>query len=173
MRGINWTDTALFLLLCLFLKLASMHSMEPNVGLDFMTLKLRPELRSRVGCLTKRGTPENALFKIYLLMALLVVSFSGYRPPHTTVLLYTSPYSSIMWSFSHFSPLFLRTHNTFSSTGLIFKILFTWERERERAGTSRGRGKGKGRSRLPAEGGPQVGLDPRTLRSQPEPKADA
>jgi len=39
---------------------------------------------------------------------------------------------------------------------------------------SRGRGRGRGRSRLPAEQGApcDVGLNPRTLRSWPELKAD-
>ena len=40
----------------------------------------------------------------------------------------------------------------------------------ERGNTSRG--SGRGRSRLLAEK-PDVGLDPRTLGSRPEPKADA
>ena len=40
----------------------------------------------------------------------------------------------------------------------------------ERGNTSRG--SRRGRSRLPAEE-PNVGLDPRTLGSRPEPKADA
>ena len=55
----------------------------------------------------------------------------------------------------------------------FFKILFIYSTEIETASksgnTSRGRG---GRSRLPAEK-PDVGLDPRTLGSHPEPKADA
>ena len=42
-------------------------------------------------------------------------------------------------------------------------------RDRER---ERGRDIDGGRSRLPA-GKPDAGLDPRALRSQPEPKADA
>ena len=48
------------------------------------------------------------------------------------------------------------------------------ERERERASKrgNTGRGNGKGRSRLPVEE-PDVGLDPKTLGSRPELKADA
>ena len=38
--------------------------------------------------------------------------------------------------------------------------------------TERGRDIGRGRSRVPA-GSPMLGLDPGTLGSQPEPKADA
>ena len=38
--------------------------------------------------------------------------------------------------------------------------------------TERGRDEGRGRGRLPA-GRPDVGLEPRTLGSHPEPKADA
>ena len=41
-----------------------------------------------------------------------------------------------------------------------------------REGTQAGRGSGRGRSRLPAEE-PDVGLDPITPESRPEPKADA
>ena len=48
---------------------------------------------------------------------------------------------------------------------LFFKILFIHERDRER-------GRDRGRSKLPA-GEPNVRLDPGTLGSQPEPKADA
>ena len=44
------------------------------------------------------------------------------------------------------------------------------ETARERGSTSRG--SKRGRSRLPAEE-PDVGLDPRTPGSRPEPKADA
>ena len=36
----------------------------------------------------------------------------------------------------------------------------------------KGRDRGRGRNRLPAEQGADSGLDPRTLRSRPEPKAD-
>lgn len=36
----------------LFFKVGSLPSMEPNAELELMTLKLRPEMRSRVGCLT-------------------------------------------------------------------------------------------------------------------------
>ena len=45
--------------------------------------------------------------------------------------------------------------------------LFIYERHREK-----GRDTGRGRSRLPW-GEPDAGLDPRTLGSHPEPKADA
>ena len=54
------------------------------------------------------------------------------------------------------------------------KILFIYLTEIETAserGNTR-RGSGRGRSRLPVEK-PHVGLDPRTLGSPPEPKADA
>ena len=62
----------------------------------------------------------------------------------------------------------LRLYNSF----FFFKILFIWEREK--ASTSRiGGAEGRGRSRLPAEQGPDVGLDPKTLGSWPEPKVDA
>ena len=44
------------------------------------------------------------------------------------------------------------------------------ETARERGNTSRG--SGRGRSRLPVEE-PEVGLDPATPGSRPEPKADA
>ena len=57
---------------------------------------------------------------------------------------------------------------------MFLKILFIYSTEIETA-SERGktsRGSGKGRSRLPAEK-PDVGLDPRILRSCPEPKADA
>ena len=59
--------------------------------------------------------------------------------------------------------------------GLFFKkILFIYlteiETASERGNTSRG--SGRGRSRLPAEE-PDVGLDPTTPGSRPEPKADA
>ena len=56
----------------------------------------------------------------------------------------------------------------------FFKILFIYSTKIETA-SKRGntsRGSGRGRSRLPAEK-PDVGLDPRTLGSRPEPKADA
>ena len=48
--------------------------------------------------------------------------------------------------------------------------MFDRETASERGSTSRGGG--KGRSRLPAEE-PDVGLDPITLGSRPEPKAGA
>ena len=46
---------------------------------------------------------------------------------------------------------------------------------KEREHTSRGRGRARGRSRFPAEPEPEpdVGLDPRMVRSRPEPKADS
>ena len=56
---------------------------------------------------------------------------------------------------------------------IFLKILFIYligrETASERGNTSRA--SGRGRSRLPAEE-PDVGLDPRTLGSCPEPKAD-
>ena len=56
----------------------------------------------------------------------------------------------------------------------LLKILFIYlteiETDSERGNTSRG--SGRGRSRLPAEK-PDVGLNPRTPGSRPEPKADA
>ena len=57
---------------------------------------------------------------------------------------------------------------------LFFKILLIHLTERETA-SERGntsRGSGRGRSRRPAEE-PDVGLDPITPGSRPEPKADA
>ena len=63
---------------------------------------------------------------------------------------------------------------TFGKWLFFIKILFIYLTETdtasERGNTSRG--SGRGRSRLPAEE-PDVGLDPRTLGSHPEPKADA
>ena len=56
----------------------------------------------------------------------------------------------------------------------IFYLFILTERETasERRNTSRGsRGSGRGRSRLIAKE-PDVGLDPRTPGSRPEPKAD-
>jgi len=64
--------------------------------------------------------------------------------------------------------------NDISNKGLIawflffLKILFIYLTERD---TSRGRGKGEAGFLRGRE--PDVGLDPRTLRSWPEPKADA
>ena len=47
------------------------------------------------------------------------------------------------------------------------------ERERERVRMSRGEEvDGKGDADFPLSREPDMGLDPRTLRSQPEPKAD-
>ena len=60
-------------------------------------------------------------------------------------------------------------------TGLFFfKILFIYLTEIETASGrgNRSRGSGRGRSRLIA-GEPDVGLDPITLGSRPEPKAEA
>ena len=51
-----------------------------------------------------------------------------------------------------------------------FIYLFDSETASERGNT--GKGSGRGRSRLPVEE-PDGGLDPRTLGSRPEPKADA
>ena len=61
-----------------------------------------------------------------------------------------------------------------SSFFIFLRILFIHSTEIETA-SERGntnRGSGRGRSRLPAEE-PNVGLDPRTLGSHPEAKADA
>ena len=51
-------------------------------------------------------------------------------------------------------------------------ILFIYLTERQPARGNTGKGSGRGRSRLPVEE-PDGGLDPRTLGSRPEPKADA
>lgn len=53
---------------------------------------------------------------------------------------------------------------------LFFKVVFEMERERERERTRR---TGRGRNRLPIEQGARLGLNPRTLRSWPQLKADA
>ena len=69
------------------------------------------------------------------------------------------------YSWNHFSDwLFLK---------IFFLFIYSTERERQpaREGTQAG-GEGRGRSRLIAEE-PDVGLDPITPRSCPEPKADA
>lgn len=72
-----------------------------------------------------QGWTTAVLFKICLLITLPGVSYSGYWPPHMTFLHRPpspqppSTYSSIIWGFWHFSPLFLTIRNTFSSTGLI------------------------------------------------------
>ena len=56
-------------------------------------------------------------------------------------------------------------------TLFFFKdFIYFFDREPTREGTQQGRG--SGRSRLLAEE-PDVGLDPRTPGSRPEPKADA
>ena len=51
---------------------------------------------------------------------------------------------------------------------MFFKILFmySWETQRERQ-------RHRQREKQPPWGEPEVGLDPRTLVSQPKPKADA
>ena len=58
-----------------------------------------------------------------------------------------------------------------------FIYLFNRERERERERASErrntSRGSGRGRSRLQVGREPNAGLNPRTLGSHPEPKADA
>jgi len=56
----------------------------------------------------------------------------------------------------------------------FLKILFIYltERERAREGTQAG-GVGEGEAGFLRSGEPDVGLDPGTLRSWPEPKADA
>ena len=54
----------------------------------------------------------------------------------------------------------------------FLKILFIYLKETASERGNTGRGRGRGRSRLPAEE-PDVGLDPRTPGSRPEPKADA
>ena len=66
---------------------------------------------------------------------------------------------------SHFDILYL-----FLKKKILFIYLIAIETASERGNTSRG--SGRGRSRLQAEE-PDVGLDPRTLGSRPEPKADA
>ena len=55
-------------LFCFVFKVGSRPSMEPNVGLEFTTLRLRPELRSTVRCLMDRAThasPETSFFFIF------------------------------------------------------------------------------------------------------------
>ena len=49
--------------LIFFFKVGFMPSMEPNVGLELMTLRSRPELRSRVRCLTNKAiqVPQECL----------------------------------------------------------------------------------------------------------------
>ena len=61
-----------------------------------------------------------------------------------------------------------------TSALFFFKILFIHLTERETASKrgNTGRAGGRGRSRFPVEE-PDVGLDPRTLGSRPELKADA
>ena len=61
-----------------------------------------------------------------------------------------------------------------SCESIFFKILFIYLTERETASErgNTGGGRGRGRSRLPVEE-PDVGLDPRTPGSCPEPKAGA
>ena len=54
--------------------------------------------------------------------------------------------------------------------GLFFKILFTHLRE---GGTAEQRGGIEGKTDSPLNREPNTGLDPRTLRSQPDLKADA
>jgi len=51
-------------------------------------------------------------------------------------------------------------------------MLFVYWREGERENTSRARGRGRGRNRLPTSREPDSGLDPGTLGSGPELKAD-
>ena len=61
-----------------------------------------------------------------------------------------------------------------SSAHFFLKVLFIYSTEIERASERRNtsRGSGRGRSRLPAEE-PDVGLNPSTLGSRPELKADS
>ena len=63
-------------------------------------------------------------------------------------------------------------HDTYGIFFFFFKILFIYVTERQPAREGTQQGSGRGRSRLPAEE-PDVGLDPRTPGSCPEPKADA
>ena len=51
------------------------------------------------------------------------------------------------------------------------KYLFIWQRERLQVGREAGREK-EGEAGSPLSGEPDVGLDPRALRSWPEPKAE-
>ena len=80
--------------------------------------------------------------------------------------------------YSHFLLLFKT--EAFENQKINFKnnffkdCIYLFDRERETASKrgNTGRGSGRGRSRLTAEE-PDVGLDPRTPGSRPEPKAGA
>jgi len=62
--------------------------------------------------------------------------------------------------------VFLKTTNSFILFYFLFKdFIYLFDRERHSEGGNTSRGSGRGRSRLPAEQEPDVGLDPRTLRS--------
>jgi len=54
-----------------FLKVDSMPSVDPNTGLELMTLRSRPELRSRVGCLTNWATQAHWDHMIFTLLSVI------------------------------------------------------------------------------------------------------
>ena len=60
--------------------------------------------------------------------------------------------------------------NESSELEFLKDVMYLFMRVTQRE-AGRDRDRGRGRSRLPA-GDPNVGLDPRTPRSRPEPKAD-
>ena len=77
-------------------------------------------------------------------------------------------------SVSHATQSFFRRQGERDSKHLAFKVslilyLFIWEKEQEQGGGA----EGEGEADSPLSKGPNVGLSPRTLRSRPEPKADA
>uniref|UniRef100_A0A452U7C4 Ig-like domain-containing protein n=1 Tax=Ursus maritimus TaxID=29073 RepID=A0A452U7C4_URSMA len=116
------------------------------------TRKLRPVRRSGQDPLGSLALSEIALFG---------GSRSAASKPNLPKTGCSSPFGSVYFA------IFLQDL-------FFFKILFIYsieiETASERGNTSRG--SGRGRSRLIAEE-PDVGLDPRSLGSRPEPKADA